>query len=136
MTKHEISSIERDIADIAVRICDAEKSIRQLQHLKECCTDYLSAFEDFQYTRKQRVKELLHVEGQDKLIGDYADVMDGILMGDEYRYAYVEADAAVSDIEDEIKKQELIISECRQQQSALHQNITCWKRELINVKEE
>lgn len=98
--------------------------------------DYLRAFEDCKYNRKQKVKDLLCVEGQEKLIGDYTDVMEEILMGSEYLCAYDGAETAVYDIECEIEKQELFISEYREQQISLQHSVVYWKRELTDAKEE
>lgn len=126
----KISTFERELADIAVRIRNAEEIIRQLQCLKDSCVDYQEEFENHKHRRIQRMEELMNVWGQDKFIGEYADAMNELLTGNEYLCAYNQGDTAIFDIECEIRKQRLIVSECSGEQNRLSQNIIRWKREL------
>lgn len=140
MTKYEINhrilGYERELADLSTQIRSTEKSIRQLQRLKQYCEDYQGEFERFRCSRREKVEKLLNVTGQDKLTGNYADAMDEILTGDQYLHASDEAAAAVFDIECEIRKQQHIMGECTEQKSRLSQDIAYWKRKLMNAEKE
>ena len=52
----KISTFERELADIAVRIRNAEETIRQLQCLKDSCVDYQEEFENHKHRRIQRME--------------------------------------------------------------------------------
>lgn len=137
MVEYEITNkmyqIEGEMKELETRIYNASQSIKRLECLKACCVDYQNKFQDWKHDKNQKVEVLLNVSGQDVLIRKYIDMMEELLTGNEYLYAYLEADMALADIEHEISRQRLIISECTVEKNALSGKITHWERELTNI---
>lgn len=131
---NKLYQLEGDMIELETRIDNASESIKQLECLKACCVDYQNEFCDCKYDRSQKVEELLNIIGQDTLIRGYTNMIDELLVGKEYLSAYSEADMALADIEHEISRQRLIISECTVEKSKLSGKITYWERELTNMQ--
>lgn len=138
MVEYEITNklyqLEGDMIELETRIDNASESIKQLECLKACCVDYQNEFYNYKYDRSQKVEELLNIIGQDTLIRGYTNMIDELLVGKEYLSAYSEADMALADIEHEISRQRLIVSECTVEKNKLSGKITYWERELTNMQ--
>lgn len=127
-----ISQLEGEIAAAEQRIMEAEKNIRQLTLLRTSCNGYQEEVGYSKDKRKRNREDFMGILDQDNLVDAYGYILKEILDGAVYNNAYQHIDEVKAEIEREIERQNMIISNCRSEMSRLNSSIDSLRQELEN----